>query len=311
MPEKHGFDLVQVEHLRGVGYAEFVRRRFPAMPLVWDSVDCISHLFTQAARQSRGLFGRFISHLDLKRTQQAEGRQVCRSDHVLVTSPIDRDALLALVAHGQTPAPVSILSNGVDLEYFRPPDRIQKEPETVVFSGKMSYHANSTMAAYLVDTIMPRVWQVKPNVKVAIVGKDPSPAVRKLAEHPNVVVTGTVDDLRPYLWKAGVAAVPLIYGAGIQNKILEAMAAGTPVIAATRTLSALQAEAGRDVLIADRPEEFAAQILRLMGDPTLYNDVRRNGLAYVEKFHNWHEIARQLMDIFRHTIEQKRGNKTP
>lgn len=299
------FDLVHVEHLRGTQYAEFVRKTFPTMPLVWDSVDCISHLFKQAANQSRGFFGRIISHLDVRRTQMTEGRQVCQVDHVLVTSSVDRDALLTLVSPGQVPAPVSILSNGVDLDYYRQTDQIQKEPETIVFSGKMSYHANITMAAYLIDEIMPRVWQERPNIKVMIVGKDPSPAIRKFAENPRIIVTGTVDDLRPHLWKASIAVVPLVYGAGIQNKILEAMAAGTPVVATSRTLSALHAEAGKDLLIADRPEEFAAHILRLMRDPSQYNDVRRNGLVYVKKFHDWHNIAKQLGDIYRQTIAQK------
>jgi glycosyltransferase involved in cell wall biosynthesis len=219
---------------------------------------------------------------------------------------MDRDALLALVSPGGRPAPVSVLSNGVDLDYYRQPGQIQKEIETIVFSGKMSYHANSTMAAYLVDQIMPRVWREKPNVRAVIVGKDPSPAIRKFAENPRITVTGTVDDLRPHLWKAGVAVVPLIYGAGIQNKILEAMAAGTPVVASSRTLSAMRAKAGSDLLVADRPEEFAAQILRLMANPSLYDDVRRNGLAYVETFHDWHTIAKQLVDIFRETIARKK-----
>lgn len=301
-----GFDLVHVEHLRGARYAEFVRNRFPAVPLLWDSVDCISHLFKQAANQSRGLFGRFIAQLDIGRTQRTEGRQICQVDHVLVTSPMDRDALLALVSPGGSPAPVSVLSNGVDLDYYRQPGQIQKEVETIVFSGKMSYHANSTMAAYLVDQIMPRVWREKPSVRAVIVGKDPSPAIRKFAENPRITVTGTVDDLRPHLWKAGVAVVPLIYGAGIQNKILEAMAAGTPVVASSRTLSAMRAKAGSDLLVADRPEEFAAQILRLMANPSLYDDVRRNGLAYVETFHDWHTIAKQLVAIFRETIARKK-----
>lgn len=306
-PSAQNFDIVHVEHLRGVCYAEFVRTNLPHMPLAWDSVDCISHLFKQAASQSRGLFGRFISHLDVRRTQQTEGRQICRVDQVLVTSSVDRDALMDLVSAEQAPAPISILSNGVDIDYYRQPDANQKEPETVVFSGKMSYHANITMVTNLIHEIMPWVWRERPNVKVVIVGKDPSPEVRKFAENPRITVTGTVDDLRPYLWKAGVAVVPLVYGAGIQNKVLEAMAAGTPVVATSRTLPALRAEPGKDLLIADRPEEFAAQILRLMREPGLYEQVRRNGLAYVQEFHNWKKISSQLVDMYRQTIDRKKN----
>lgn len=307
---EQGYDLVHVEHLRGARYAEYVRSNFPDKPLIWDSVDCISHLFKQAMRQSRGLFGRFISQLDVGRTQWTEGRQICRVDHVLVTSPVDREALLALVSPDETPAPISILSNGVDLDYYRRPDQFAKEPETIVFSGKMSYHANITMAAYLIHEIMPRVWQERQNVRVVIVGKDPSPAVKKFAENPKVTVTGTVDDVRPFLWKAGVSVVPLVYGAGIQNKILEAMAAGTPVVTTSKSLSALRVAAGRDLLIADTPEEFAAQILRLMTNSELYNEISSNGLSYVAKHHHWDAIARQLIGIYEKTIHQKHGSKS-
>ncbi len=306
---EQGYDLVHVEHLRGAQYAEYVRSNFPDKPLLWDSVDCISHLFKQAVSQSRGLFGRFISQLDVKRTQLTEGRQICEVDHVLVTSPVDRDALLALVSPERTSAPISILSNGVDLDYYRRPDQFAKELDTIVFSGKMSYHANITMATYLIYEIMPKVWQLKPNIRVVIVGKDPSPAVRKFSENPKVTVTGTVDDVRPFLWKAGVSVVPLVYGAGIQNKILEAMAAGVPVIATSKSLSALHVVAGSDLLIADSPEEFAVEILRLMSNPKLYNDISSNGLAYVTKYHDWNNIAKQLVEIYEQTIERKTAPK--
>jgi glycosyltransferase involved in cell wall biosynthesis len=202
-----------------------------------------------------------------------------------------------------------VLSNGVDLDNYRRPDRIKKEPDTIIFSGKMSYHANITMAAYLVDEIMPRVWQERPNVRVVIVGKDPSSAIRRFAENPKITVTGTVEDIRPFLWKASVAVVPLIYGAGIQNKILEAMAAGTPVIGTSRTLPALCAVAGKDLLVADTPEAFAAQILLLMANQNLYNEIGHNGLAYVAKYHDWNSIAGQLVEIYQQTANQKRGSQ--
>ncbi|MCC6300278.1 MAG: glycosyltransferase [Anaerolineales bacterium] len=299
------YDVVHIEHLRGARYAEFVRSSYPDIPLIWDSVDCISHLFKHATSQSRGLFGRLVSKLDINRTQKTEGKQICRVDHTLVTSSVDRNALLDLVPNGQSSAPVSILSNGADLEYYRQPDLIQKEPETIVFSGKMSYHANVTMATYLIHEIMPRVWQAKPKVKVALVGKDPPPSVRQFAKDSRVSVTGTVDDLRPYLWKASVAVVPLVYGSGIQNKILEAMAAGTPVVSTSRTLPALQAKPGKDLLIADYPDDFAAQILRLLNEPDLHRAIRSSGKQYVEEFHNWKHIAKQLVGIYQQTAELK------
>lgn len=306
---ERGYDLIHVEHLRGSEYADYVRRNFPDKPLVWDSVDCISHLFKQAINQSKGLFGRFVSQLDIKRTQLTEGKRICEVDHVLVTSPLDRDALLALAPSGGIPAPISLITNGVDLDYYRQPDQFTKETNTIVFSGKMSYHANVTMATFLIYEIMPKVWQTKPDVRVAIVGKDPSPIIRKFSEDPRITVTGTVDDIRPFLWRAGVSVVPLIYGAGIQNKILEAMAAGTPVVASSRSLSALHVVVGRDLLIADSPEEFALQILQLMTNPKLYEDISRSGSEYVARYHDWRNIAKRLVGIYEQTIQMKNLTK--
>src|SRR5215207_3492125 len=156
------FDIVHVEHLRGSRYGSFLKSRFPSLPVVWDSVDCISHLFQQAVNHSRSLFGKFMTRFELSRTRRAEGDLACRFNHVLVTAPSDRTALLGLVPMGKSPAEISVLPNGVDLEYFHPNAEVQREPETLVFSGKMSYHANISMANYLVEEIMPRIWKVRP-----------------------------------------------------------------------------------------------------------------------------------------------------
>src|SRR5688500_14260769 len=153
------FDVVHVEHLRGSGYGAFLKSRFPTMPVVWDSVDCISHLFEQASSQSRSFFGKFVTRFELSSTQKAEGDIACRFDQVLITSSSDKNALLELVPDGNSSSPVSVLTNGVDLDYFYPNPEFERDPETIVFSGKMSFHANIAMARYLVAEIMPRIWR--------------------------------------------------------------------------------------------------------------------------------------------------------
>jgi glycosyltransferase involved in cell wall biosynthesis len=295
---KHEFDIVHVEHLRGSRYGLFVKERFPGMPVIWDSVDCISHLFQQAASQSSGLFGKFVTRFELSRTRRAEGNLISRFDHVLVTSSTDRDALLKLAPKRKEPAPVSVLPNGVDLNYFHPNPGVQRDTATIVFSGKMSYHANISMVKYLVSEIMPRVWRSCQEAQLLIVGKDPPPDIKKLERHPLVTVTGTVEDIRPYLWHATVSIVPLLYGAGIQNKILEAMATGTPVVTTSRTLSALQAKPGHDLLVAGDADDFARNILRLINNNDLRDAIGESGLAYVRSRHDWISIASQMADIY-------------
>lgn len=299
------FDIVHVEHLRGSRYGVFIKSMFPTVPVVWDSVDCISHLFQQAAGQSRSFFGKFVTRFELLRTKKAEGNLICSFDHVLVTSSTDRNALLELVPNGREPSPLSVLPNGVDLNYFHPNSDIQRDTATIVFSGKMSYHANISMVKYLVSEIMPRVWKARPETQLFIVGKDPPSDIKILEKNPLVTVTGTVEDIRPYLWRATASIVPLLYGAGIQNKILEAMATGTPVITTSRTLPALQVQPGKDLLVANDADEFAQNILRLINERNLKHAIGDSGLAYVKSNHAWVSIASQMTNIYQHSLQER------
>jgi len=155
---------------------------------------------------------------------------------------------------------------------------------------------------YLVAEIMPRVWKIRPGARLIIVGKDPSPEIRELGRNPLIIVTGTVDDIRPFLWQATVSVVPLLYGAGIQNKILEAMATATPVITTLRTLSALEARPGLDIVVADTAENFAQEIIRLMSNLEHRDTLGSSGLAYVQKNHNWKNIAGSLVDVYQQSL---------
>jgi len=292
------FDILHVEHLRGSRYGSFLKSKFPHLPVVWDSVDCISHLFQQAANHSHSFFGKFMTRFELPRTRRTEGDLACQFDHVLVTSPSDRDALLGLVPVGKSPSEISVLPNGVDFAYFHPNAEFERQAETIVFSGKMSYHANTSMVKYLVDEIMPRIWKLRPAARLYIVGKDPSPAIRQLGQNPLITVTGTVDDIRPYLWRAAVSVVPLLYGVGIQNKILEAMATGTPVVTTCRALSALQAQPGKDLLAYDDPDRFSEAVLQLIADQSLQHRIGDAAVTYVRTYHNWTSIASQIQNIY-------------
>ena len=304
---RNEFDIVHIEHLRGSCFGLFLKSSLPNMPVVWDSVDCISHLFQQAAVQSRSLFGKFMTRFELSRTRRAEGDLACRFDHVLVTAPPDRNTLLGLVPPGKRPSEVSVLPNGVDLEYFHPSAEFERDPQTIIFSGKMSYHANISMAKYLVEAIMPRIWKFRPDAHLYVVGKDPAPAIKKMTRNPLITVTGTVNDIRPFLWRATVSVVPLLYGAGIQNKILEAMATGTPVVTTCQALPALQAQPGKDLFVADDPEDFSQAVLQLIANRDLQQKTGDAGLLYSRTFHSWTSIASQLVNIYQQVLDNNSG----
>lgn len=303
------YDVVHVEHLRGARYGLHFKKQ-SKIPVVWDSVDCITHLFRQASAQSTDRLRRWRSRLDLKRTERYEGWLVNQFDRVLVTSPTDKQ-MLALLSEKGVLAPIEVVPNGVALQYFHPDTAVTREAATLIISGKMSYHANITMATHMVNNIMPHVWQHRPDARLQIVGKDPTRDILALGQHANVAVTGTVPELPPYLQKATLAVAPITYNAGIQNKVLEAMACATPVVTTPQATASLQLTPGQDVLVAEQPAEFAQQIVSLLNNPHQQFQVGQAGRAYVETYHNWTTVAQKLEGIYREVIHEVKATTGP
>lgn len=293
------FDLVHIEHLRASALGMSVQ----GLPKIYDSVDCISLLWERAARSSPEWRTRLLARLELPRTRRYEGEIIQQYDRVLATSAEDRDALLSLArARSERAHPdVRVLPNGVDLDYFAPLD-VVGESDTLVFTGKMSYHANIAAVLHLCQEIMPLIWRERPQVRLQIVGKGPPASVVALAQDERIEVTGYVPDLRPYLARATVAVSPIRYGVGIQNKVLEPMAMGRPVVTDSQVSRALKAEAGRDLLMADTPTDFASCVLRLLDDRELRASLSANARRYVEKHHDWLSIAEDLVRIYQETL---------
>jgi len=293
------FDVAHIEHLRAARLVRAVK----GAPVVYDSVDCISLLFEQAAQAGAQLRSRLMTTLDLSRTRRYEAWLMTQYDQVAVTSQRDKEALKELsrchLPSETRPAPITVVTNGVDMEYFRPQGNIgQRNGRTIVFTGKMSYHANITAALYFARKVLPRVWAKDPHVRFQIVGKDPPETVRQLAADERIQVTGTVDDLRPYLAQAAVAVCPALYAVGIQNKVLEAMAMGTPVVSTPAGCAALVAEERQEVLVAEGEEELAAAILRVLSDPALARHLSDAGRRYVETHHSWEAAAQELATLY-------------
>lgn len=301
-PSLESHVLLHIEHLRAARYGLWLRSFSPTsnfqLPIVWDSVDCISYLFEQSARASRSAFGRLVTRLELARTRRYEARLLRSFNRTLVTSAADAAALVALSPEPSAPVPAPlVLPNGVDLAHFCPDDTPRQDDE-LVFSGKMSYHANITAAIYLAREVLPLIRQQRPAVHLSIVGSDPSPGVQALAG-PSVTVTGYVPDMVPYLARAMVALAPMPYGAGIQNKVLEAMACATPVVATPQAVSALAIRPEDGVLIGATAAELAAQVAALLKDPARARSIGEAGRAYVEAHHDWNVIAARLEQVYR------------
>ena len=182
------------------------------------------------------------------------------------------------------------LTNGVDLDYFRF-EPLSAEPEGVCFVGKMDHYPNHDAALHFYQDIWPAVRMEIPSARLFIVGSKPMTGVVELSGDPSVEVTGFVEDVRPFMRKAGIAVVPLRMGGGILNKVLEAMAIGMPVVASRIAIHGLSVESGRHLLVCDDDAEFAAAVKRLLLDPELRSRMALAGRQYVETYHQWQPIV--------------------
>lgn len=306
-PAAGEFDLVHVEHLRAASLGLDVAG---TIPTVFDAVDCISRLLSEAKRLAPTRAGRLAASLDLRRTERFEAGLAARHERVLVASEADRQALIELAESEPRADPrrIAMLANGVDGAYFQPGTSV-RDPSTLVYVGRMGYHSNVRAVLWLIEQVMPLIWAQRPDVRLEVVGEAPVRAIRRqAARHPSrVTVTGTVPDVRPHLCRATISVNSLVYGVGIQNKVLEAMATATPVVTTPVGCRALQARDGEHYLVAADPEEFAAQVVRLLENPPLRERMGAAGRTYVECHHSWPVVACRLERVYREVLDGRQS----
>ncbi|MEO8849416.1 MAG: TIGR03087 family PEP-CTERM/XrtA system glycosyltransferase [Casimicrobiaceae bacterium] len=192
--------------------------------------------------------------------------------------------------------------NGVDCEYFSPGDG-QYDPNMIVFVGKMNYFPNEQCMIDFCRDTLPAIRRELPAARLAIVGSNPTRAVRALARLPSVSVTGAVDDVRPYLHRAAVAVAPLEVARGTQNKVLEAMAAGVPVVASALAARGVDAVVGEHLLVGKTPEEFAQAVLSIMRDRTYRTRLAQLGRQRMLSKHTWKHAMERLDEIVAKTLD--------
>lgn len=260
------------------------------IPLVVDSVD---EPLLRELRALRNATWRERPHYLHRawRFWQYEKRMLGRANQNLFVSEVD-----AGVHRRFFPGrPVTVVPNGVDIEYFAPPST-KPDPAYIVFEGNMNYGPNIDTAQRLVQEILPPLSARVGEVRIGIVGRDPSPEVLRLASD-RVEVTGSVPDVRPYLARAAVFACPMRLGSGIKNKILQAWAMGRPVVATPASLGGLSARDGENILVREKPEDFAEAIAQLIRDPARAAAIGQAGRHTAESEYSWERRAGQLESI--------------
>lgn len=223
-----------------------------------------------------------------------ERRLVRQADHLVFASCRDRDALMPSgPAQGTT-----VIPNGVDLDYWTrsAPERAKG---TLVMTGAMDYAPNADAARFLIEEILPRVRRAVPEAALWIVGRDPSKELVELGERHGARVTGFVADVRPYLDAASVFVAPLRFGSGIQNKLLEAMAMGVPVVASPLAADGLRTEQGEvpPLAVAGTVEEYADQIVRRLAEVERNPAPDAEARRFVQRNFVWARSAARLEQV--------------
>jgi glycosyltransferase involved in cell wall biosynthesis len=197
---------------------------------------------------------------------------------------------------------LAIAPNGVDLETFGfyAGDR---DPETLVFTGNMGYQPNVDAVTWFAAECWPALRAKRPNLRFLIVGARPTPAVTALARLPGIAVTGRVESMVPYLQRATISVCPIRCGSGMQNKLLEAMSTGAPVVTTDFANRGIGAVAGRDLAVAADAGEFAAAVLRLLDEPAERARLANSARAWVEATYGWSRHAEILVDEYRRGID--------
>jgi sugar transferase (PEP-CTERM/EpsH1 system associated) len=299
------FDLVVVEHTQFASLLYDIIRDWngPAVVDMHNVLYMLERRKLNLRLQEVGRRRPSVSGWRLVQQVRAREREIVRSySRVIAVSEIDRAALQRLVPR----KPVDVIPNGVDVEYFGAVGSSASggwaDSDSIVFTGHMLYVANIDAMKYFVAEIWPLIRGRRPEVQLHIVGGDPTAEVEALGERDGVSVFGSVPDVRPYLAAGSVAIVPLRLGAGTRLKILEALAAGRPVVSTSLGAEGLDLRDGHDLLLADTPLAFAEAVVRLLEQPEEAHRLARQGRETVSARYSWQSITQTFSSLLQDTL---------
>ena len=240
---------------------------------------------------------------EYKKTYREE-INVCRKmDAVFTVSERDSNILNHEVPGMQK----FIIPNGVDTSYFRPSDETA-EPFTMVFTGMMGYVPNNDGMFYFLDKIFPKILNEIPEAKIYIVGNRPPKELQKRAAE-NIIVTGYVDDVRPYIRRAGLYVVPLRMGGGTRLKVLEALSMGKAVVTTSIGCEGINVIDKKHVLIADQADDFALCAVNVLRNTHSYKVMCNNGYSLIKSAYDWQAIVSSIEETYKKILVEKYGTK--
>jgi len=258
------------------------------------------YLARRKAWRVQGLSREGLSALvNLKGLKKYEFDMYADADRVLVLTPEGKEELLQI----RPDLDISVVPHGVDVDYFCATADTAKE-QAVMFLGNYPHDPNRDAVVYFHEKVWPLVKEEVPEALFYVVGKDPTPDLLELARtDPTLVVTGTVEDVRPYFERARVFVNPVRIGGGFRGKLLEAMSMGLPIVTTSLGAEGVDAESGRDMIVADDPREFAAAVVRLLRDEAMCASLGGKAREMAVEAFSWEKGVEELERVLQDVVE--------
>lgn len=291
------FDLAHVDTISLAVYSDVLN----GFPKILNHHNIESHLLKRRILFERNLVKRWY-YAQESRKLEAYERQVCPTfDANFTVSELDKERLLAIAPSAR----VDVIANGVDVDYFTPiPDAVI--PGSLIMVSGMNWFPNRDAVLYMAREIWPLLTAKMPDLTWTIVGADPPPYLQELASQDSrVIVTGFVNDVRPYLSKAEVYLCPMRDGGGTRLKILDALAMGKTIVCTTMACEGIPVVPGKHVLIANSPGEFLQQIGRVREDPQLRENLGQAAREFAIEHYSWTKIGKDLERVYHSLVKGK------
>ena len=283
------FDIIYADYYM-YSYLYYCKKHYPTIPIILEFFSPILYSLYQVYSYNKALLQKLKFKLQYLSFKLFEVQRYSKFDGGIYVTETHRR-----YENPYLPKKTIVIPPGVDLEYYRLSSNVL-EPNTLIFVGNMNYPVNVYAVLYFFKEIYPLIRTKIPNLKVYIVGRSPPNVIRKLAfKDKSIIVTGEVNDVRPYLSKAQVVIAPIpIDDGGIKNKVLEGMAMGKAVVSTSFGARDIGATHGRNIIIADDPKEFAESVITLLQDDELRNKIGNNARRFVEKNYSWKKLTKKL-----------------
>ena len=264
-------------------------------PKVMDFQDALS-MNTERHMEHTHFPWPYILHFEFKMLRSTEYNSFKIFDALTIISDADSDA----IPHTRN-GDIYITPNGVDFDFFKPMEREKRYD--LVFCGNMHYEPNVRAARFLAKKVMPLVWQELPQARLLLAGADPKKRVKEL-EGDRVTVTGFVEDIRECYASAKILAAPMQSGSGLQNKLLEAMSMRIPCVTTSIANDSLHAEVGKEVLVGDTAESFAAHVVSLLKDEQQRDALALQGYDFVHRNFSWEKAGEKLEAVLKSVVKK-------